>query len=467
MIRLIIVLIALVMNTAAQAERLYSTDELRDDFAMLYSGLKQAQYDPFHQIDEASLNSAYEIYRARLDQPLSLREASALFQQFVALIKTAHTRVEFPIELYRTFVGEGGKTLPLYLTIEDERVLVDDYFGSVDGLASGAEIIAVNGLPVREWLAGYSTLISADNQRLNDVMIGMQLPAMLWWADGEVSQYRIKFKSPSGVQMEQSVVTTSIEAQAEFYGTNEDAMLREYRMLDASVAYLKPGPFYNAEGDNPWDATGFKQWVDEAFRSFQAANAKAVVLDLRDNPGGTNAFSDYMLAWIADQPFKFASEFRVKVSEHASRANRDRLALSTDENDVSYRYQTFYSEHENGQSFLFPLDEAQPFSDRHFDGEVIALVDRYSFSNAVSVAAIVQDYNFGMIVGEKTADLATTYGAMEQFTLPHTALVVGFPKAHIIRPNGDPTPDGVTPDVEMQMGSDVLDRVLLWMNARH
>ena len=43
--------------------------------------------------------------------------------------------------------------------------------------------------------------------------------------------------------------------------------------------------------------------------------------------------------------------------------------------------------------------------------------------------------------------MASTYGAMEKFTLPETGLAVGFPKAHIVRPNGDTRSRGVTPDV--------------------
>ena len=75
------------------------------------------------------------------------------------------------------------------------------------------------------------------------------------------------------------------------------------------------------------------------------------------------------------------------------------------------------------------------------------LVDRHSYSNAVTFAAMVQDYGFGMIIGEETADLATTYGAMESFTLPNSGVSVGFPKAHIIRPNGDESVRGVLPDI--------------------
>jgi len=74
-----------------------------------------------------------------------------------------------------------------------------------------------------------------------------------------------------------------------------------------------------------------------------------------------------------------------------------------------------------------------PREGERFTGKVFVLIDRYSYSNAVNVAALVQDYKFGTVIGEETADMATTYGAMEQFTLPLTGLSVGYAKAYLIR----------------------------------
>jgi len=67
------------------------------------------------------------------------------------------------------------------------------------------------------------------------------------------------------------------------------------------------------------------------------------------------------------------------------------------------------------------------------------------------VAALVQDYKFGTILGEETSDMATTHGAMEQFKLPKTGIAVGYPKARIVRPNGDLRARGVTPDIVIRI----------------
>lgn len=80
---------------------------------------------------------------------------------------------------------------------------------------------------------------------------------------------------------------------------------------------------------------------------------------------------------------------------------------------------------------------------------MFVLINRHTYSNAVFVAALIQDAGFGVVLGEETADLASTLGAMETFSLPHTAAVVGYPKALLLRPSGDRERRGVVPDLRI------------------
>ena len=79
------------------------------------------------------------------------------------------------------------------------------------------------------------------------------------------------------------------------------------------------------------------------------------------------------------------------------------------------------------------------------------MIDRSSYSNAVSLAAIVKDYGFGSIIGEASVDFATTYASMETFSLTNSNIEVGFPKAHIIRPSGDNKAGPVFPDFSLKI----------------
>jgi C-terminal processing protease CtpA/Prc len=110
-----------------------------------------------------------------------------------------------------------------------------------------------------------------------------------------------------------------------------------------------------------------------------------------------------------------------------------------------------YANAKPGDVVDFEMPLAQPRPEERFLGKVFVLIDRQSYSNAVAVAALVQDYKFGTILGEETSDMATTYGAMEKFKLPKTGIAVGYPKARIVRPNGDLRARGVTPDIPIRI----------------
>ena len=148
-----------------------------------------------------------------------------------------------------------------------------------------------------------------------------------------------------------------------------------------------------------------------------------------------------MIAYFADKPFRIASKFSVRTSQVTKSFWTD-----VDIPELAEMKQKIMTL-EDGTRFDIELNTTQPRNDDlAFRGEVIALIDRFSFSNTASVAAIVQDYEFGVLVGEETSDTPSSCGAIHTFKLPNTKMVVVFPKGCMIRPNGDARLRGVIPD---------------------
>ncbi|MCE9523097.1 MAG: peptidase S41, partial [Alphaproteobacteria bacterium] len=193
----------------------------------------------------------------------------------------------------------------------------------------------------------------------------------------------------------------------------------------------------------------FRQFIDTSFEALLKANAKTLVIDLRDNPGGDNSFSDLMVGWFATKPFRFASAFRIKVSEAAVASNSKRLDAK-DPDSISQKFAAAYARARIGEVIDFELPMAKPRDGVRYTGKVYMLINRHSYSNTVQIAALAQDYGFATVLGEETSDLATTYAAMEQFTLSRTGIDVGFPKAQIIRANGSRDARGVIPDIAIE-----------------
>jgi len=63
---------------------------------------------------------------------------------------------------------------------------------------------------------------------------------------------------------------------------------------------------------------------------------------------------------------------------------------------------------------------------------------------------MIQDYQFGIIVGEETGDLPTLHASQFQFSLPETGIIVKVPKGYIVRVNGSEKRSGVIPDIKIK-----------------
>ncbi len=445
--------------TTASAEATISAEAMRQDFADLYAGLKQAHYDLFARTSRADYDRLFAAMNAELTGPMSRAEAAAFFQRFMAYGHIAHARIDAASEAYGAYRQAGGRAFPLDVHIRDERIFVALNGSGSALIAPGDEIVSINGISVADWFARASTLMSADTPYMLGTMMESGFRRLLWSDLGDVAGFDLVLRRGDGAPFAVTVPALSpTDLTAAQAGQPPRLELswtaREARMLGDGVAYLRPGPTYNVEAQTEataYDNTTFKAFVDRAFADFLDAGATDLVLDLRDNPGGDNSFSDLVLAWFATRPFRFTSSFTIRVSAQTTASNAARLTVAdNDPTGISAAMARAYAGAMPGTAIDFPIPMVDPRTGRRFTGKVYALINRRSYSNTVAMAATLQDYGFATLMGEETSDLATTYGAMETFALPRTGFVVGYPKAFIVRPDGDRTARGVAPDVAIE-----------------
>ncbi len=457
-----------------------SPAHLQADLAWLRTELAAAHFDLHARRPRAEMDAAFARAQRALDRPMSAQQALLHFQRFVAAGRVAHARIDLPFERWAAYRDAGGRALPLSFRVHEGRVFVWDAPVPVAGLAAGDEVLAIDGQPALKWLATLGELVSADSDYLLHAQMEGMVPVLTWLVHGDLKGVRLTLGPRGRVGSKRSVFVpsrTRAELEAALAQTAPTAApppSRELRLLDGGVAYLRPGPFYDdrPEAQTPWDLSAYRAFIDQSFASILAAGSTDLLIDLRNNPGGDNSFSDLMVAWVAKQPFRFSPGFEIKVSAATVASNQARLnQLPADAGGASADMAALFKGKRMGEVVVYAIPEVPPRPGPRFTGRVHVLVNRHSYSNAASVAAVIQDYGFGRVVGEETADLASTLGAMEHFTLPHSGLVVGYPKARILRPSGDPTPRGVQPDVTLptprskEAGDPVLDAALALLRA--
>jgi len=437
----------------AAEPRKFSPEQLREDFDALYAGLREAHADLFERRSRAEFDALHARMRAELDAPLNEAETRLRFQRFAAFGRIAHARIDLDEAGWSQFREHGGRAFPLTLRVQGDAAYVLDNFSGDTRLASGTRVREIDAQPARVWLDHIGDLVSADTPYLLHAQMEHSLPKLVWLQRGEVDAFQLVVEDTQGEPLKLAIAArTREEFMASLRSPGAAFALdfneRSTRLLEGDIAYLRPGPFYDNREDapSPWDPSAFKAFIDQAFEEFRRAGAQRLLVDLRDNPGGDNGFSDYLLAYLADRPFRFTEAFEIRASAQTRASIAARVAADPDPDSVSARMLAQLRDVADGNTLRFAIESTPPREQGRFEGEVFVLINRHSYSNAVLVAAIVQDYGFGRVLGEETADLASTLGSMEHFELPHSGIRVGYPKARILRPSGDPTPRGVVPD---------------------
>jgi hypothetical protein len=450
-------------SSAAQPpaeQSVFTPEELRADFAQMYQGLKLAHFDLYAFTPQRELDRRYAQLLGKIARPMSRFEAKILFELFAANVRMGHTRIDSPTADWNAYRKSGGKGFPLEIRIVDGRTYVAKNLAGVDAVRPGDEITRLNGQSMQQWLRRTETHVSAETDYMAHSLMEYDFAIYLWVELGAVDAFEIVTRHAGSPAREMRLpARTLAEMEAarllQPAALDLESPLRDAKLLDGGIAYLRPGPFYNVEaktGADEWDVSGFRQFIDHAFDEFLQAGASRLIIDLRGNPGGDSLFSDVMVAWFADRPFRFASQFKIKVSTATIAANTARIEHdAAAAGPVSREFADLYAQHRIGDVADFTIPLTPPRAGSRFAGKVFVLIDRQTYSNSVAVAALVQDYRFGIIVGESTSDMATTYGAMEQFALGSTGLEVGYPKARIVRPNGDLRSRGVTPDIAIRV----------------
>ena len=419
----------------------FSKQEVLQDLEYLEQSLEQTHYDLFAYTsqEEFSRNTA-QVRAAVKQDSISFLQAVNLSQRIISAANTGHAEIDFPVSSYIEHARKGGKLFPLELALEKGKALIRQNFSDNPKLSKGAEVLSINGKSMESILESIYPQLSAERLRLKNAKLEFwSFPRLYWQVFGAQETYDVEVRDPEGAHSYAVAGITVMEfeekRQGEILTTN-----REFRFFE-DIAYLNPGPFSSAEENGE---AMFKIFIDSAFAELKKRDSEVLIIDLRNNSGGHNAYSDHLVSYFADKPFKWHSSFSLKTSEILKEQTRKY-------NDTTEKYFKRILDEPSGSIYDYSYEAYQPMEeDKRFKGTVYVLINRQTYSMAAVTAALVQDYGFAEIVGEETGDLPSLHASQFSYTLPNTGIVVKVPKGYMVRPNKSEKLKGVIPNIKIK-----------------
>ena len=413
----------------------FSKTEVLSDLAYLKQSLEDTHINLYAYTSKEAFEKKYLEVKSQISaETYSLLEVINHYQKVVAMVNNAHTRIPFPVQAYLKYANSGGGIFPLEVSIENGIAFIRKNWSTNDDILIGDELLAINNRPIQEVFENIYPQISAERLYFkNAQLVAFTLPRYYWLVFGEKDEFQVQIKHKD------SMYTHTLKAvkAMDGYEMKRDDILKpdsQFKHLSDDTAYLRPGKF-GGEIEN------YRRFIDSAFGELTTKKVKNLIIDLRNNPGGDDAFGDYLVSYIADRPFKWSSNFKLKSSALLKENVRQTK-------DTTERYWRSVLTHKTGEIYRYDFGSYQPQpSYKRYKGSVYVLVNRQSYSQATVTAAQIQDYGFGKLVGEETAEFPNLYASIFSYQLPKTGITVDVSKGKIERVSGVDTQKGVVPDM--------------------
>jgi len=447
---------------------LFSPDELKSDLTILITKTAEIHPDIYFTIDSAAFAGEVSAIAKKLDHPMIRSEYYKIVAPLLALLHDAHTSVLMPREDWDRFRDKGGMAFPFFVRfIDSTGVTVERNLDSTNDIAKSTKIVKINSLSVDSLFNEFRKYIGTERPPYNSFITANNFRCYLW-LNNIVAPFSITLQSSESSQP-MTLFSGGVPKQ------QIDYKPYEYKLLPGNTGYL----IYNLMRNNPSEP--FDQFLDTVFHDLEISQRKGLIVDLRENGGGSDEFVYDLLKHMSAKPFRACSKLYRKVSREYK--ERFRSYAPSYLRWLMYPPAVWLGAWCFDELKIFTASEGE-LLERHFEpeeytvgpdyfkGKVCFLIGTKTFSSAVDLADAVKTYRLATVIGDETGGIPTAFGDRVEFRLPNTGLAVSVASAKFIRADGDElSRSGILPDIEVhesisdiKNNSDpVLDKAKEWI----
>lgn len=402
----------------------------------------------------------FDTFIASLTDSLTEKQFRLRTKLLVDELHCGHTEVLYSSAFYREVNKLRLNYSPyLFLPLEEKAYMIANLNKKQDStIKKGAEIIKINGVPVDSMIRYSRRFISTDgfNQTAKNYYTQIGFNIYYLGLFGRPDTFDVEFRQGKAVKHAKYAAIRAKDFPPLPLGPKEDSLLKKYRSAKMAYRYLdedKTAMLLKIDGfSHKGDARSYRR----IFHKLRKNKTRNLVIDLRNNGGGSLANSYRLLSYLINEPSP--QTLRTTVRNYPDRKyTRGNLAFKFTR--FAYRLIGEKRTSHDTDNFVYTI---KPRKKNHYSGKVYVLINGASFSASCLVAGYLRAGKRALFIGQETG------GAMEGcnagitpfYRLPNTRIRVRVPAFRIVH---DVCPEitghGIIPDYPIEYTfKDILGR---------
>lgn len=385
---------------------LISEEKALEDFQKYYTVIKTAHPKPYRYISKGDFNNTKDsLVRIIQNYPNdSLRKVDLYFllRSLAAETKDSHTNIFMPGK-------ENLNYFPYKIIIMKKNIYIVGSDSTTVQLPVGSEITSLNGIAASNILDTLSNFVNTALEHTKNNEIAEDFSFYLNYYFNISDSVSLKIKSQA---KDTSVTVKLMQHEPDFHEKNQTKFKYQFYQLslkDKSIPVIDLNSFSDINIEK------FKKDVDLFFEKHH--NEDFIIIDVRNNGGGSEVYGRYILGFLTDKRLKTYENYIWKMSETA----RWQILQKKKENFYNmkipsvlwnlpihklHKYGNYIEDklkmrngeiRNSGASYFNPQD-----SSHQFKGHAIMLVNHQTASAAQDIAAIFKKNELGTIIGRET-----------------------------------------------------------------
>jgi hypothetical protein len=389
----------------------FSKIDLKEDLIVLFNKLDSTHYDLYHKYSKIEFENKRNELLAGIKDSMNLFELYYHTLPLHDMLEDAHSLLIFPFNYTKEYENQGGKFIPLEVIIKDQEVYISKNH-SQQVIPLYSKLISVNDVSCTDIIEKLDLLVKNERKQTEDNYMSYFFDRILYPIYGFDKHYEVLIKTPDG---ESKVI--SIDGVTADTFNKEKEQYYSFHTIGDSIGVID---INRCEGRYQ-----FASFCDSVFVILKQRNIPNLIIDVRDNGGGSTFHGDTLFSYITNKKFTQYGQVKMKMSPM-----------------VNNNLDTIYFEEYNQRP------ERTYDNPKRFEGDVYMIADQNSFSSATMLAATFKCYDMGTLIGEETGGVEIFFDEPILMTLPNTGNRFSASYQYRWCVCGQSTSRGIVPDYE-------------------